>query len=199
VVLEISRSIRERLSGGGEVAGAGDAVGKGAGGGSKSEGLGKVGVGGCGVVGGIGFGACSSGRSMSVGVLTGLSSTVLGGSMDVVVGLLGGSGSGSEWGGGVEGGVGVGVGICGVGAGEYLAGWCQLRRSCQLLSTGFLHRDAVVEFGGCFVECVGGEVGWFSVWKGFGVDGIGSCSSEWRSAQRSSYKVANAQLSASLG
>jgi len=96
---------------------AGDAVGEGKGEGSKSEGLGGVGVGGCGVIGGGGFGACSSGRSVSIGVLTGVSSTVLSGAVDVV-GLVGGGEGGSEWGGGEEGGIVVGIGICGIGAGE---------------------------------------------------------------------------------
>jgi len=107
------------------VAGAGVAVGEGKGEGSKSEGLGEVGVGGCSVIGGSGFGACSSGRSMSVGVLTGVSSTVLSGVVDVV-GLVGGGKGGLEWGGGEEGGIVIVIGICGVGAGECLAGWCQL-------------------------------------------------------------------------
>jgi len=118
-------------------------------------------------------------------VLTGLSSTVLSGAVDVLR-HVGCGGGGFGWNGGGKGGVVVGVGICCSGAGECLAE-CLEHRSCRLLSAGFfLHRDAVVEFGDCLVERVGREVSWFVVRKGFGVDNTGSCSSEWRSARRSS-------------
>ena len=156
-VLWSIRSIRERLSGGGEMTGPSGTVGKGVGKGGESEGLGRFVVGSCVVCVGGGFVACSTGMSVSVGVLTGLSITVLSGAVGVL-GLVGGGEGGSGWGGGDDGGVVVGVGSCGVGAGECLAG-SLLRRFCRLVSTGFLCRDAVVEFGGRCVGRVGREVG----------------------------------------
>jgi len=87
----------------------------------------------------------------------GMSITVLGGAV-YVLGLAGGGEGVSGWDGGEEGGVVVGVGICGIGAGECLAG-CLLQWSCRLFFTGFLRRDVVVEFGGRWAERVGGEVG----------------------------------------
>jgi len=54
---------------------------------------------------------------------------VVGGAVDVLGHVVGGEG-GSKWDSGKGVGVVIGVDICGVIVGEYLTGWCLLRRFC---------------------------------------------------------------------
>jgi len=73
-----------------------------------------------------------------------------------------------------------------------------LQWACWLLS----HPGAAVEVIGCLVEGVGREYGWFNGAKGFGVLGIGSCSTEQKAARSPSKQPAKAGCShveASLG
>jgi len=184
MLLCINRPIRERLIGGGGVAGVGGAEGKVRGDGIDLGGLGWV-VDGCVVVvvGGCGTGG-NGWSGLSVVVLTSeLSDTLGGGAVDV---QLVGNGEGcSGWFDGGEGGVDGGCSICCCRTGEILFELFLLQRACRLCSTGF-RCGAAVKVGGHFLGCVGRGVGWFGVRKGFGVDDIGIFSSEWRIACKSS-------------
>ncbi len=89
--------------------------------------------------------------------------------------------------GGGEGGGGDGIVVrsCGVRSGESLAEFFPLSWALQVRSIGW-RRGAGVDEGCFFLGCAGRKVCWFGVRKGFGIDDIGSFSSEWRSASKSS-------------
>jgi len=200
VVLWSSRSTIDRQIGCGGVTGACVVVGKIGGRGSGVRGLSGWVVVGCGivVVGGVVTMGRGGGSNLSVMGLTcafvGVAGVLLeggGGGVMEFDGVSGGEGVGG-------GGSGVVVSGCGFHSGESLAEFFPLSWAFRLRSMG-CHHGAGVKVGGFFIGCAGRKVGWFSVRKGLGVDNIGSFSSECRSACRSSLRVANARLSASLG
>jgi len=188
VVLWSSRSTIDRRIGCGGLAGSCVVVGKIGGRGSGVRGLSVWGVVGCGVVVVVVGGVVAVGRGVGSKLsVAGLTCVVLVGVACVM--LEGGGGSGMEFNGvGCEEGVGVGcivVGSCGFRSEESLADFFPLSRACRVRSTGF-RLGAGVEVGGFCFGCAGRKVGWFGFRKGFGVDDIGSFSSEWRSACKSS-------------
>jgi len=198
MMLWSSCSINDRQIGGGRLAGACVGVGEISGRGDGVRGQAGWVVVGCGVIAVVVGSVISMGRlsgsELSIVELMGIA---LVGVAFVMLEGVGGSGMGLKGVGGEEGvGGGVVVGSGGCRSEKSLAEFCLLARALRVRSTGF-RRGAEVEVRGVVFGCAVGKVGWCGVRKGLGVDDIGHFSSEWRSAWMSSWKVANARVSAS--